>query len=115
VTQLLLGIGQAQGQSPAPGGALGSFLPLVLMLGVFYFLIIMPQSKKAKQHQKMLSELKKGDDVVTSGGILGRITDIREDVLTINVDDGVKLRVQRSAVSGRQRTSTEAEAAKPSS
>lgn len=114
MTQLLLGVGQAQGQSSG-GNPLGSFLPLILMLGVFYFLIIMPQSKKAKQHTKMLSELKKGDDVVTSGGILGRITDIREDVLTINVDDGVKLRVQRSAVSGRQKTVAEAEASKPAS
>ena len=113
MTQLLLGVGQAQGQSSGGGGPLGSFLPLVLMLGVFYFLIIMPQSKKAKQQQRMLSELKKGDDIVTNGGILGRITDIREDILTINVDDGVKLRVQRSAVTGKQKAAAEPEAPKP--
>lgn len=113
MTQHLLGIAQAQGQSPA-GSPFASFLPLVLIFGVFYFLIILPQSKKAKVHQKMLAELKKGDDVLTSGGILGRIMDIKDDVVTLNVDDGVKLRVQRSAVSGRQKAAAEAEASKSS-
>jgi preprotein translocase subunit YajC len=81
----------------------GMFIPMILMFGVFYFLIIRPQSKKAKLHQQMLAELKKGDDVVTTGGVLGRITGIKDDEVTLQVQEGVRLRVLRSAVTGRQR------------
>ena len=70
------------------------------MFGIFYFLVIRPQSKKAKEHQKMLSELKKGDDVVTQGGIIGKITGIKDNELTLQVQEGVRVRVLRSAVTG---------------
>jgi preprotein translocase subunit YajC len=97
VTQLLTGI--AQTANPGGGGFMG-ILPLVLMFAVLYFLILRPQSKKAKEHQKMLAELKKGDLVVTSGGIIGTITGIKDGEVTLQVQEGVRLRVQRSAVSG---------------
>ncbi len=106
VNDFLLGIAQATPQ----GGALVQFAPLILIFGVFYFLIIRPQQKKAKQHQQMLSELKKGDDVVTNGGILGRITGIKDDEVTVQVQEGVRLRVLRSAVSGRGKTADSAKA-----
>lgn len=77
------------------------FAPLLLIFGVFYFLVIRPQAKKAKLHQQMLNELKTGDDVVTSGGVLGRITGIKDDEVTLQVQEGVRLRVLRSAVNGR--------------
>lgn len=97
VTHHLFGLAQAAAPG-GPGGLVGSVLPFVLIFGVFYFLVIMPQQKKAKQHQRMLAELKKGDDVVTQGGIIGQITGIKEDELTIQVQEGVRLRVRRSHV-----------------
>ena len=74
--------------------------PLVLIFAVFYLLVIRPQSKKAKVHQQMLSDLKKGDDVVTQGGIIGRITGIKDDEVTLQVQEGVRLRILRSAITG---------------
>ena len=85
----------------APAGqpdALTSFLPLIIIFVVFYFLLIRPQTKRAKEHKKMVAELKTGDEVVTSGGVLGRITDAGEQFLTIQVADGVELKVQRGTV-----------------
>jgi preprotein translocase subunit YajC len=100
VTQLLNALAQA-----APTGGGGSFLnsPLVPMIGIFaifYFLLIRPQSKKAKEHQKMLSELKKGDDVSTQGGVIGKITGLKDNEVTLQVQEGVRIRVLRSAVTG---------------
>ena len=72
-------------------------VPLVLIFGVFWLLVIRPQSKKAKQHQAMLSELKKGDEVVTQGGIIGKIAGIKDNELTLQVQEGVRLRVTRAS------------------
>jgi preprotein translocase subunit YajC len=82
------------------------------MFGVFYFLIIRPQSKKAKQLQQMLGQLKKGDEVVTTGGLMGRISGIQDDIITLQVQEGVRLRVLRSAVTGLQGQKTGGEPAK---
>jgi preprotein translocase subunit YajC len=82
--------------------------PILLMIGVFYFLVIRPQSKKQKLVQQMLSQLKKGDDVVTSGGIIGRISGIKDDEITLQVQEGVRIRVLRSAVTGLQKQAGEA-------
>lgn len=85
------------------GGDSGSFMmtlmPLVLIFVVFYFLLIMPQQKKAKSHKQMLSVLKKGDDVVTNGGIHAKIVGIADQVLTLDVGDKVKIKVSRDAIS----------------
>src|SRR5688500_15583788 len=86
--------------------------PYIVILGVFYFLMIRPQAKKAKLHQQMLGQLKKGDDVVTTGGLIGRITGIKDDEVTLQVQEGVRLRILRSAVTGLQRPAAAAEAAK---
>ncbi len=109
MTYSLFAIAQ-QTPASAPANPLMQFMPLVLIFGVFYFLVIRPQSKKAKQHQQMLSELKKGDDVVTTGGVLGRITGIKDDEVTLQVQEGVRLRVLRSAVTGRGKTPDSAKA-----
>ena len=71
------------GAAAAEGGALMQFVPLIAMLAIFYFLLIRPQQKRAKQHKSMLESLKKGDQVLTSGGLMGRITDLDGDILTI--------------------------------
>ena len=100
-------------QAPAGGSnPLLGLAPYIVILGVFYFLMIRPQAKKAKLHQQMLGQLKKGDDIVTTGGLIGKITGIKDDEITLQVQEGVRLRVLRSAVTGLQRPATAAEPAK---
>ncbi len=87
----------AQSGSGGTGGLIG-ILPLVLMFVIFYFLLIRPQQKKAKEHRNMVADLSKGDEVVTNGGVLGRITGVEENFVTVDVADGLELRVQRFAI-----------------
>lgn len=75
-----------------------SFLPLIVIFVVFYFLLIRPQSKKAKEHKQMVESLAKGDEVVTNGGLLGRITRVGENFLDVELADGMTVKVQRQAV-----------------
>jgi preprotein translocase subunit YajC len=89
--------------APAAGadsmfGGLGSMLPLILMFVVLYFVMIRPQMKRQKEHKAMIDALAKGDEVVTSGGMLGRVSKMGETYLHIEVASGVELQVQRSAV-----------------
>jgi preprotein translocase subunit YajC len=83
----------------APGfsgpGQILSFLPLVLIFVVFYFLLIRPQQKKAKQHQDMLAKLKKNDEVMTSGGIYGKVVALADNVVTVEVAPNVRIRINR--------------------
>jgi preprotein translocase subunit YajC len=99
VTHFLTGIAQAG--AGGGGSALTQFVPLIAIFAIFYFLVLRPQSRKAKDHQKMLSELKKGEEVVTQGGIIGKITGITDGELTLQVQEGVRLRVTRASVQGR--------------
>jgi preprotein translocase subunit YajC len=82
-------------------------VPMLLIFGVMYLLVIRPQSKRQKETQKMLSELKKGDEVVTTGGLIGRISGIKDNEITLLVSEGVRVRIQRSAVTGRLKSSSE--------
>jgi len=92
------GVPQQQGgAAPSP---IMSLMPLILMFVVFYFLLIRPQQKKQKDHQKMLSELKKNDEVITNGGIHGTIVNIKDNTYVVRVDDNVKVEVSKSAVAG---------------
>ncbi|MEZ5606556.1 MAG: preprotein translocase subunit YajC [Burkholderiaceae bacterium] len=88
--------------APAAGGdmssSLMSMLPLVLMFVVLYFIMIRPQMKKQKEHRAMIDALAKGDEVVTAGGLLGRVTALGEGNLTVQVAPGVEVQMQRSAV-----------------
>jgi preprotein translocase subunit YajC len=79
--------------------ALTSFIPLIIIFVVFYFLLIRPQTKRAKEHRKMVSELKVGDEVVTSGGVLGKINEAGDQFLEVEIATGVTVKVQRSTVS----------------
>jgi preprotein translocase subunit YajC len=103
VTQILLGLAQQTPASGGPGGVLQGLLPMVLIIGVMYLIVLRPQMRKQKEVQRMLSELKKGDDVVTTGGIVGKISGIKDDEVTLQVQEGVRLRVLRSAVAGRHK------------
>ncbi len=85
-----------------PGSALMGMMPLVLMFVIFYFLLIRPQQKRAKEHKAMLEALKRGDEVITTGGIHGKITGVTDDVLTVEIAPNVKVRVSRSAVAAKR-------------
>ena len=104
VFPLLMAGQQAAGNGGAaqsgPLGGLMSFLPFVAIIAIFYFLIIRPQNKKQKDTQKMLSALKKGDRVVTIGGVHGTIQSVRESSVIVKVDENCKIEFSRSAVSG---------------
>ncbi|HTY42746.1 MAG TPA: preprotein translocase subunit YajC [Thermoanaerobaculia bacterium] len=93
--------------APAPGGAAGGlvqFLPMIFIFVIFYFLLIAPMRKKQKRAQEMLASLKKGEEVITSGGIYGTITamDEKNGILILQIsDNGTKIKVLRSAIGGR--------------
>ena len=84
----------------AAGGGFGAFVPIILMFVIFYFLLIRPQQKKAKEHQQMITDLKKGDRVVTSGGIHGQITSLDETLVTLEIAEKVRIKVTRSSLAG---------------
>lgn len=95
IEQFILMAPQGQGQN-----SLMSFLPLVAIVVVFYFFMIRPQMKKAKEQKKYIEALKKGDKILTIGGIYGKIADVREDgSILMEVEDGSKMRISKNAVS----------------
>ena len=91
----------AHAAAPAGGAAgLASFLPLILIFVIMYFLMIRPQQKRAKEHRAMVEALKKGDEVVTQGGLVGKVTAVRDQELEVEIAPGVKVRVIRATVTG---------------
>ena len=82
------------------GGGFGAFIPLILMFAIFYFLLIRPQQKKAKQHREMISSIKKGDRVVSSGGLHGVVTGITDEVVTMEIAPKIRVKVSRASVAG---------------
>ncbi len=95
-------IPEAMAQGAAPAGAAGSQLaPLLMMvvfIVIFYFLLIRPQQKKAKEHQAMVQRLSAGDEIVTTGGILGRVVEVGDSFITLEIADGVRVKVQKFQV-----------------
>jgi len=91
-------IASAYAQDAAPQGGLLSFLPLIVIFVVFYFLLIRPQMKRAKEHKALVSNLANGDEVVTNGGLLGRITHVGESFVTVELADNVSVKLQKHAV-----------------
>lgn len=87
------------GQAAAGGGkGYESIAMLVVMFAIFYLLLIRPQQKRAKQHRQLLDALTSGDQVVTAGGIHGRIVTVQENVVTIEIDKGIKIKLNRASV-----------------
>ena len=86
------------------GGAFASFIPLILIFAIMYFLLIRPQQKKVKEHQKMVEALRRGDQVVTQGGVIGKVSKVKEPAdgqpaeVEVEIADGVKVRVVRNTV-----------------
>lgn len=89
----------AGGETPGGADMLMQFLPLILMFAIFWFLLIRPQQKRAKAHKQMLSELKRGDTVITSSGIMGKILEIDDEQVLLQSADS-KIRISRAAVGG---------------
>jgi preprotein translocase subunit YajC len=99
----MFNLAYAMGAGGAGGGAggssgLGAFLPLIIIFAIFYFLLIRPQQKKAKQHKQLLAALKKGDRVVSSGGLHGVVTGISDDVVTMEIAPKVRVKVSRGSI-----------------
>ena len=87
--------------APAAGpGGIASFLPLILIFVIFYFLLIRPQQKKVKEHQAFVAALKKDDQIVTNGGIFGKVTGLTDTVATIEIADNVRIKVSRAHIAG---------------
>lgn len=88
------------GQGGSSTDALMGFLPMILIFAVFYFLLIRPQQKKAKDHKMMLENLKKGDSIITQGGLYGKVLSLTDQVAVVEIADKVKVKVSRSHIAG---------------
>ena len=99
ISQLFISNAYADGGAPASqDGGIMQFLPLIALLAVFYFLILRPQQKRAKEQKTMIEALQKGDEIATIGGILGKVTKVGEESVTIEIADNVSVQVQKAAV-----------------
>ena len=97
-------IAYAANGAGSAGGGIASFIPLILIFVIFYFLLIRPQQKKTKEHQVYLTNLKKGDGVVTTGGLHGEITGITDSVVTLEIADNLRVKVSRQHILGSKST-----------
>jgi len=114
----LIDIAYAMGQGGAAGGqgagGFSGFVPIILMFVIFYFLLIRPQQKKTKEHQAMVNQLKKGDRIITSGGLHGRITGVSDHAATVEIADKVRVKIARGNVSQVIQSSSPAKSTKES-
>ncbi len=105
--EIVYAMGQApSGAQGGQGNPIMAFLPLIIIFLIFYFLLIRPQQKKQKQHQEFLQSLKKGDEVITSGGIIGRVVQISDNIVSLEVAPNVVIRVAKSQIAGRPTAET---------
>lgn len=92
-------INEAWAQAGAPPGAdIWSMVPIILMFVVLYFIMIRPQMKRAKEHKAMVDALQKGDEVIAAGGVVGKVSKLSDNYVSMNIADNVEIQVQRSAV-----------------
>ena len=107
-----MGQGGAGGAQGAAG--FSSFIPLIIMFAIFYLLLIRPQQKKAKEHREMLNQIKKGDRIITSGGIHGSVTAVGDQVMTVEIADKVRIKLNRGNVAGISKASAQPQTPKNS-
>lgn len=88
----------AQAQSAGAGATMMSLLPMLLIFAVFYFLLIRPQQRRQKEHREMVAALQKGDEVLTNGGILGKVTSVSDTYVGLNIAEGMEIKLQRASV-----------------
>jgi len=94
----LLTLAMAAPGGDTPANPLGMFMPMILIFGIFYFMLIRPQQRKEKERRQMISDVKSGDRVVFSGGILGTVTNVKDGVFVVKIADNVKIEVARGGV-----------------
>lgn len=99
MTNIAYAMGQGGAAAGQGAGGFTSLIPIILMFVIFYFLLIRPQQKKAKDHREMVGRLKKGDRIITSGGLHGRVTAVSDTTLTLEIADRVRVKVARGNVS----------------
>jgi len=99
-TEPMLMMQTAAGQPSGTAAALFQFFPLLLIFVIFYFLMIRPQQRRVKEHQATIAGVKKGDDVITGGGIRGRVTKVSDDEAEVEIANGVRVRVVKSTLTG---------------
>jgi preprotein translocase subunit YajC len=92
-------MGQGGGAAGQGAGGFSSLIPIILMFVIFYFLLIRPQQKKSKEHREMINRLKKGDRIITSGGLHGQVTAVSETTMTVEIADKVRVKIARGNVS----------------
>ncbi len=98
ISNLFISNAYAEAAPSAPAGGLMDFLPLIALVAVFYFLVLRPQMKRAKEMKIMIAALQKGDEVVTTGGVMGRIVKVGESYISVEVAEGVNLNIQKGAI-----------------
>jgi len=87
------------GQTQGAGGLFGAMVPLILIFVIFYFLLILPQRRKQREHQRMIEGIKKGDKIITSGGIYGTVTRVKKNYVEVEIANQVVIKLQRNAIS----------------
>ncbi len=92
----------AEGGGPTGPSGIMSFAPLVFLFVIFYFLLIRPQQKRSKEHKEMLTKVAVNDNIITSGGIHGRVTAVQEETVTAEISDKVRVKVSKGAISSRK-------------
>lgn len=97
---LVYAMGTGGSGTGGEGGGFGVFIPMILLFAIFYFLLIRPQQKKAKEHRELLNALKVGDNILTNGGLYGKITGLKENTVTIEISPKVRVKVSRGSIAG---------------
>src|SRR5574340_825864 len=95
---MLISNAYAEAAAPAQGAGFMDFLPLIVLIAIFYFFILRPQSKRAKEHKNMIEALQRGDEVVTAGGEVGRVSKVYEQYLGVELAENVEVTVQKSSI-----------------
>ena len=98
ISNLFISNAYAEGAATAPTSSFMDFIPLIALVAVFYFLVLRPQMKRAKELKSMVASLQKGDEVVTMGGVMGRIAKVGDSYISLEVAEGVNLNIQKGAI-----------------
>jgi preprotein translocase subunit YajC len=98
ISNLLVSNAYAEGAAAAPSSSFMDFIPLIGLVAVFYFLVLRPQQKRAKEMKIMMEALQKGDEVVTTGGVMGRVSKMGEGYISVEVAEGINLNIQKAAI-----------------
>lgn len=93
-----LAMARPPGGAQGSGNPIGAFMPLILIFIIFYFLLIRPQHKKQKEHQNMLSAIQKGDKIITTGGIHGIVTNVKDNIVAVKIAENVKINVSKGCI-----------------